>query len=79
MMHKTDTKTLASAMRILAIEIESEDGIAKAAIFEAAQRIDDLADLAAEMAGMLAHDRALQDGCKACAMQRRLAELGVVA
>jgi hypothetical protein len=79
MMHKTDTKTLASAMRILAIEIESEDGIAKAAIAEAAQRIDDLADLAAEMAGMLAHDRALQDGCKACAMQRRLAELGVVA
>jgi hypothetical protein len=78
MMHKTDTKTLASAMRILAIEIESEDGIAKAAIAEAAQRIDDLADLAAEMAGMLAHDRALQDGCKACAMQKRLADLGVV-
>jgi hypothetical protein len=78
MMHKTDTKTLASAMRILAIEIESEDGIAKAAIAEAAQRIDDLADLAAEMAGMLAHYRALQDGCKACAMQKRLADLGVV-
>jgi hypothetical protein len=38
MMHKTDTKTLASAMRILAIEIESEDGIAKAAIAEAARR-----------------------------------------
>ena len=78
-MKKTDTETLVKALRILAVEIQSGDGIAKAAIFEAAQRIDDLADLAAEMAGMLAHDRALQDGCKACAMQRRLAELGVVA
>jgi len=29
------------------------------------------------MAGMLAHDSALQDGCKACAMQKRLAEMGV--
>lgn len=78
-MRATDTKTLSSAMRTLARDIDSEDGIANAAIAEAAQRIDDLADLAAEMAGMLAHDRALQDGCKACAMQRRLAELGVVA
>ena len=51
---------------------------ANAAIAEAAQRIDDLSELAKEMAGMLAHDRALQDGCKACAMQKRLAELGVV-
>lgn len=78
-MRATDTKTLSSAMRTLARDIDSEDGIENAAIAEAAQRIDDLADLAAEMAGMLAHDRALQDGCKACAMQRRLAELGVVA
>ena len=77
-MRATDTKTLASAMRVLSAEVESEDGIANAAIAEAAQRIDDLGALAKEMAGMLAHDRALQDGCKACAMQKRLAELGVV-
>ena len=77
-MRVTDTKTLASAMRTLSVQIESEDGIANAAIAEAAQRIDDLGALAKEMAGMLAHDLALQDGCKACAMQRRLAELGVV-
>ena len=51
---------------------------ANAAIAEAAQRIDDLSELAKEMAGMLAHDRALPDGCKACAMQKRLADLGVV-
>ena len=77
-MRVTDTKTLASTMRTLSVQIESEDGIANAAISEAAQRIDDLAALSAEMAGMLAHDRALPDGCKACAMQKRLAELGVV-
>ena len=77
-MRATDTKTLASAMRVLSAEVESEDRIANAAIAEAAQRIDDLAEIAAEMAGMLAHDSALQDGCKSCAMQMRLAELGVV-
>ena len=49
-----------------------------AAIAEAAQRIDDLAELAKEMAGMLAHDWGLRDDCKACAMQKRLADLGVV-
>ena len=77
-MRATDTKTLAGTMRTLSVQIESEDGIANAAIAEAAQRIDDLSELANEMAGMLAHDRALPDGCKACAMQRRLSELGVV-
>ena len=77
-MRATDTKTLASAMRVLSAEVESEDGIANAAIAEAAHRIDDLAAIAKEMAGMLAHDRALSDGCKACAMKVRLAELGVV-
>lgn len=76
-MRVTDTKTLASAMRVLSAEVESEDGIANAAIAEAAQRIDDMAALAEEMVGMLAHDRALLDGCKACAMKVRLAELGV--
>lgn len=78
-MRVTDTKTLASAMRVLSAEVDSEDGIANAAIAEAAQRIDDMAALAAEMAGMLEHDWGLLDDCKACAMQRRLAELGVVA
>jgi hypothetical protein len=78
-MRVTDTKTLASAMRALSAQIESDDGIANAAIFEAAQRIDDLSALAKEMAGMLAHDTALPAGFQACAMQKRLAELGVTA
>ena len=78
-MRSTDTKTLASAMRVLSAEVESEDRIANAAIAEAARCIDDLAELAKEMAGMLAHDWGLRDDCKACAMQKRLADLGVVA
>ena len=77
-MRATDTKTLASAMRVLVKIIETNDGVSDSAIAEAAQRIDDLAELAKEMAGMLAHDMVRPDGCKACAMQKRLAELWVV-
>jgi len=67
------------SMREIAAQIQATgDWLPSLAVLEAAQRIDDLAALANEMAGMLAHDRALPDGCKACAMQRRLAELGVV-
>jgi len=66
------------SMREIAAQIQATgDWLPSLAVLEAAQRIDDLAALANEMADMLAHDRALPDGCKACAMQKRLAELGV--
>ena len=39
---KTSTKTLAAALRILALEIQSPDGIANAAIAEAAERLEQL-------------------------------------
>ena len=77
-MRATDTKALVRALRVLVKIIKTNDGVSDSAIAEAAQRIDDLAELAKEMAGMLAHDWGLRDDCKACAMQRRLAELGVV-
>jgi len=68
------------SMREIAAQIQATgDWLPSLAVLEAAQRIDDLSALAAEMADMLAHDRALPDGCKACAMQKRLAELGVAA
>ena len=38
---KSTTKTLIEAMKILANEIHSEDGIANAAIFEASERLDE--------------------------------------
>ena len=37
---KTNTQTLAAALRILAQEIESPDGVANAAIAEAAERLE---------------------------------------
>ena len=42
---RTATRTLAMAMRILGNEIESDDGIANCAILEAANRLDEYADI----------------------------------
>ena len=39
---KTPTQTLAAALRILANDIESPDGVANAAILEAAERLEEL-------------------------------------
>lgn len=38
---KTSTKNLVAALRVLAAEIQSEDGIANAAIAEAAERLEE--------------------------------------
>lgn len=42
---RSDTKTLIQAMRILAVDIYSEDGIANAAIAEAADRLEEYHNL----------------------------------
>ena len=39
---KSSTDTIIAALRILAVEIHSEDGVANAAISEAADRIEEL-------------------------------------
>ena len=77
-MRVTDTKTLSEIVFEVAGYAETLDDGHAMALQEASELIDALAEIAAEMVGMLAHDRALQDGCKACAMQKRLADLGVV-
>ena len=41
-MKQTDSKTLADALRVLARDIQSYDGVANACIAEAADRIDQL-------------------------------------
>lgn len=43
-MKQTDTPTLIKAMRILARDIQSGDGVANAAIAEAADRLEDLSN-----------------------------------
>lgn len=70
----TSTETLVKALRILAVDIHSEDG---ATIAEGAERIEDLAEIAAEMSDMLTHDRAILEGCRACAICERLDSIGV--
>jgi len=42
---RTDTKTLIAAMRILARDIQSGDGVANAAIAEAADRMEEMRNL----------------------------------
>lgn len=41
-MRKSDTKTIIAAMRILARDIQSGDGVANSAIAEAADRLEEL-------------------------------------
>jgi hypothetical protein len=41
-MKRTDTKTLISAARILSRDIQSEDGVANAALAEIADRLEEL-------------------------------------
>lgn len=77
-MRVTDTKTLSEIVFEVAGYAETLDDGHAMALQEASELIDALAEIAKEMVGMLAHDQSLPDGCKACAMQKRLAELGVV-
>ena len=44
-MRKTDNETLVKALRILARDIESGDGVANACIYEAADRIEELLEI----------------------------------
>ena len=76
-MKKTDTETLVKALRILAVEIQSGDGIAKAAIAEAADRLDELAAIALELLKSTRCEQSLPDGCPRCALSVRLAAIGI--
>ena len=62
---RTDNATLAAAMWILARDIQSSDGVANAAIAEAAQRLEDqdklLRDISAECKPLALLPKALQD------------------
>lgn len=50
---RTDTKILIKAMHILSEQIESEDGVANAAIAEAGQRLEELYNLCKELDDVL--------------------------
>ena len=50
---KSNTETIIKAMRILSAEIHSDDGLANAAIAEAADRLDELQQRNAELAAQV--------------------------
>lgn len=52
---RSATHALVAAMRILAAEIQSDDGVANAAIAEAAARLDELAALLREASGPMSY------------------------
>jgi hypothetical protein len=52
-MRKTNIKILIESMRILSREIYCEDGVATAAIAEAAERLDELNDQLADQSDLI--------------------------
>lgn len=76
MMHKTDNKTLVEAMLVLSAEIQSGDGVANAAIAEAADRINELAEIALELLAHTSCEQSLPAGCPRCELSGRLAAMG---
>ena len=52
---RSKTTTLVSALRILAAEIQSDDGIARAAILEAADRMAELRRLLKMASGQMSY------------------------
>lgn len=44
-MNRSDTDTIIKAMRILSEDIETQDGVANAAIWEAAERLEEMLGL----------------------------------
>jgi hypothetical protein len=52
-MKKTNIKILIESMRILSREIYCEDGVATAAIAEAAERLDELNDQVADQSDLI--------------------------
>ena len=50
---RTDTPTLISALRELSATIQCDDGVANAAIAEAADRLQELSDEVEELNGMI--------------------------
>ncbi|MER2518610.1 MAG: hypothetical protein ABTR92_19805 [Candidatus Accumulibacter phosphatis] len=74
---RTDTPTLIKALQVLAAEIESDDGVANAAIAEGAQRLQELAQLARDMVDGIRHPVALRESCPGCRLTIRYRHLAL--
>lgn len=75
MAFRTDTPTLIKALKVLAAEIESPDGVANATIAEGAARLHELSQLAADMVEGIRHPVALRERCPGCRLTVRYRHL----
>jgi hypothetical protein len=57
MIHQSSDQTLIAAMRVLAAEIQSGDGVANAAIQEAAERLQAMHDAITTIRDAVLHER----------------------
>ncbi|TXH55022.1 MAG: hypothetical protein E6Q97_09735 [Desulfurellales bacterium] len=57
MTHKTPDDVLISALRTLAVDIQSEDGVANAAILEAAERLESFVEAMQTIRDAVLHER----------------------
>lgn len=62
-MRRTDTPTLIEALRILAAEIQSGDGVANACIAEGANRLEELGRVVADVAASSDHAQRIRESC----------------
>jgi len=72
---RSDTPTLIAAMEVLSREVACADGVANAAIAEAAERLRELSLLAVDLLGEVRHVTALPADCPGCAMIGRYRHL----
>jgi hypothetical protein len=57
MSRRTSTATIVQALRVLAADIRSDDGVASATCAEAADRLDELVKMLRVAAGTPSHER----------------------
>jgi hypothetical protein len=68
---RSDTPTLIEALRILARDIESDDGVANAVIAEAADRLMAFQEAVTALLGEVNHPAPLRGYCPGCRLVAR--------
>jgi len=68
---RSDTPTLIEALRILARDIESDDGVANAVIAEAADRLMAFQEVVTALLVEVNHPAPLRDDCPVCRLVAR--------
>lgn len=72
---RSDTPTLIAALEALAMDVESDDGVANAVIHESAQRLGEFRAAVTELLGEVNHPTPLRDDCPGCRLADRYKRL----